>query len=75
MSLALDKNNAKTYLMRAKARAKLGKLELAIQGRKFVLHTTVDSEYFVLKIFHVGKFRCIIFCGTDNPCHMCFHRQ
>lgn len=32
ISLALDENNAKAYLMRAKARAKLGKLELAIQG-------------------------------------------
>ena len=32
MSLALDKNNGKAYLLRAKARAKLGKLEFAIQG-------------------------------------------
>ena len=32
ISLVLDENNAKAYLMRAKARAKLGKLELAIQG-------------------------------------------
>ena len=33
MSLALDENNAKMYLLRAKARSKLGKLELAVQGK------------------------------------------
>ena len=39
MSLALDENNAKAYLLRAKARAKLGKLELAIQGITVILLT------------------------------------
>ena len=40
LSLLLDENNAKAYLMRAKARSKLGKLELAIEG--------IDDNNFVI---------------------------
>ena len=48
MSLALDENNSKAYLMRAKARAKLGKLELAIQG-------TADNEG-ISKVYYFPTF-------------------
>ena len=54
ISLELDESNAKTYLMRAKARAKLGKLELAIQG------TSADNKgiycSYKLSIFYEHRF-------------------
>ena len=40
------------------------------------MHTPVDHEYFMLRLFHFGEFLLFLIFVADDPCHiMCLYGQ